>query len=171
MDERTALLIDGANMYATGKALGFQIDYQKLLEHLQRTHNVVRANYYTAVLEQMPGEVDPLIPVIDWLSFNGFKVVTKPSRGSAASVIKGNMDAEIIVDAMMMAPCIDHFIIGSGDGDFKALVHALQSMGKFVTAVSTTHTHPPMIASILRREVDRFIDIDELRPRIERTRA
>ena len=175
MDERTALLIDGANMFATTKALGFSIDYRKLLDYLERDYRIVRANYYTAVRVMPEGEQDTLVPLLDWLAYNGYKVVTKDmmeyaNPNGGRPIRKGNMDMEMAVDALCMSENINHFIIGSGDGDFTYLVDCLHRRGLAATALSTIRTDPPMIAATLRREVDEFIDIGDpkIREFIER---
>ena len=49
--EKIALFIDGANLYATAKTLGFDIDYKRLLREFQSRGYLLRAFYYTAVIE------------------------------------------------------------------------------------------------------------------------
>jgi uncharacterized LabA/DUF88 family protein len=167
---RTALLIDGANMFAAAKMLRFHIDYKLLLERLCKDYYIVRANYYTAIRPN-DGQDDPLIKLIDWLSFNGYKVVTKPAMeyfNKEGLTVKGNMDIEIAVDALLMSERIEHFILGTGDGDFKYLVDALHRKGLEVSAISTIKTDPPMIATVLRREVDTFLELADMIPYIER---
>ena len=176
MDQRTALLIDGANMFAASRMLRFHIDYKLLLEYLAKAcrFNIVRANYYTAVRVLKEGENDPLIKLIDWLSFNNFKVVTKSAmeynNADGSSTLKGNMDVRMALDAILMSERIDHFILGTGDGDFTCLVDELHRKGLEVSAISTILTQPPMIASALRREVDNFFELVDLKPFIERER-
>src|SRR4029077_5304853 len=76
--EKLALFIDGANLYGAAKGLQFDIDYKRLLELFARKGNLVRAFYYTAVAEDQ--EFSPLRPLVDWLDYNGFAVVTKPLK-------------------------------------------------------------------------------------------
>jgi uncharacterized LabA/DUF88 family protein len=159
--ERVALFIDGANLYATSKALEFEIDFKRLISFFQRTSRLVRANYYSAV----PNETEhaPVRPLIDWLEYNGFTLITKPAKeftdANGRRKYKGNMDVELAVDAMQMAKAVDHLVIFSGDGDFCALVRALQDIGKRTSVVSTMMTQPPMIADELRRQADCFIEL------------
>ena len=173
MDSRTALLIDGANMFAASRMLRFHIDYRLLLDVLAKDYDIVRANYYTAIRPNDGTQDDPLIKLVDWLSYNGYTVITKPAKeynnGRDGIVTKGNMDVEMALDAMLMSDRIDHFIIGSGDGDFKYLVDVLHRKGLQVSAISTVVTNPPMISSSLRREVDEFIELDTIRNEIERS--
>lgn len=168
--ERVALFIDGANLYATAKSLGFDIDYKRLLGVFRSKGQLVRALYYTALAEDQ--EYSSIRPLIDWLDYNGFTMVTKPTKeftdGTGRRKIKGNMDIELAVDAMRLADNLDHIVIFSGDGDFRSLVAALQQMGKRVSVISTLQTQPPMIADELRRQADQFIDIADLESSISR---
>jgi uncharacterized LabA/DUF88 family protein len=168
--ERVALFIDGANLYATAKSLGFDIDYKRLLRLFRGKGLLVRALYYTALAEDQ--EYSSIRPLVDWLDYNGFSMVTKPSKefvdGSGRRKIKGNMDIELAVDAMRLAENLDHIVIFSGDGDFRSLVAALQQMGKRVSVVSTLQTQPPMVADELRRQADQFLDLADLEKEIAR---
>ncbi|MEZ5844647.1 MAG: NYN domain-containing protein [Hyphomicrobiaceae bacterium] len=163
-NERIALFIDGANLYATAKSLGFDIDYKRLLAYFRQKGHLVRAQYYTALIEDQ--EYSSIRPLIDWLDYNGYTMVTKPTKEFTDSMgrrkIKGNMDIELTVDAMKMARAVDHIVIFTGDGDFRALVAGLQQEGRRVSIVSTLQTQPPMVADELRRQADQFIDLAEL---------
>ena len=168
--ERLALCIDGANLYGAAKGLQFDIDYKRLLELFARKGTLVRAFYYTAVAEDQ--EFSPLRPLVDWLDYNGFSVVTKPLKEFTDSQgrrrVKGNMDIELAIDVMEMSGCVDHVVIFSGDGDFRRLVEAVQRRGKRVSVVSTIRTQPPMVADELRRQADNFIELDDLKSQIAR---
>ena len=167
-NERMALFIDGANLYATAKSLGFDIDYKRLLGMFRQKGQLVRALYYTALAEDQ--EYSSIRPLIDWLDYNGFTMVTKPTKeftdATGRRKIKGNMDIELAVDAMRLADSLDHIVIFSGDGDFRSLVAALQQKGKRVSVVSTLQTQPPMVADELRRQADQFVDIADLESQI-----
>jgi uncharacterized LabA/DUF88 family protein len=168
--ERIALFIDGANLYATAKALGFDIDYKRLLALFRTKGQLVRALYYTALAEDQ--EYSSIRPLVDWLDYNGYTMVTKPTKefidATGRRKIKGNMDIELAVDAMELADHLDHIVLFSGDGDFRSLVEAVQRRGVRVTVVSTISTQPPMVADELRRQADVFLDIVELQPKIGR---
>ena len=168
--EKLALFIDGANLYGAAKGLQFDIDYKRLLELFARKGNLVRAFYYTAVAEEQ--EFSPLRPLVDWLDYNGFSVVTKPLKeftdAQGRRRVKGNMDIELAIDVMEMSAHVDHVVIFSGDGDFRRLVEAVQRRGRRVSVVSTIRTQPPMVADELRRQADEFIDLVTLMPRIGR---
>ncbi|MEM9320367.1 MAG: NYN domain-containing protein [Pseudomonadota bacterium] len=169
-DERLALFIDGSNLYAAAKALQFDIDYKLLRQEFRQRGRLVRAFYYTALLENE--EYSPIRPLVDWLQYNGFAMVTKPAKEFTDSQgrrkVKGNMDIELSVDAMEMAQHVEHIVLFSGDGDFRPLVEALQRKGTRVSVVSTIRSQPPMIADDLRRQADNFIELDELRDVIGR---
>ncbi len=169
---KIALFIDGANLYATAKTLGFDIDYKRLLKEFQSRGTLLRAFYYTAIIEDQ--EFSSIRPLIDWLDYNGYTVVTKATKefidASGRRKVKGNMDVELAVDAMELAEHIDQMVLFSGDGDFRSLVEAVQRRGVHVTVVSTISSQPPMIADELRREADVFTDTDlvELKSKIAR---
>ena len=162
--EKIAVFIDGANLYATSRSLGFDIDYRRLLKDFREKAYLIRAVYYTALAEDQ--EYSSIRPLIDWLDYNGYRVVTKPLKeftdAQGRRKVKGNMDIELAVDAMEIAEHIDHFILFSGDGDFRYLVEALQRKGKKVTVASTVKTQPPMISDELRRQADHFMELSQL---------
>ena len=168
--EKTALFIDGANLYATTKSLGFDIDYKRLLKEFQSRGNLLRAFYYTALIEDQ--EYSSIRPLLDWRDYNGYTVVTKPAKEFTDSTgrrkVKGNMDLELAVDVMELAEHLDHVVLFSGDGDFRPVVESVQRRGVRVTVVSTITTQPPMIADDLRRQADVFLDISELAQKIGR---
>jgi uncharacterized LabA/DUF88 family protein len=165
-----ALFIDGANLYATARTLGFDIDFKRLLAHFHADATLLRAFYYTAVSEDQ--EFSSLRPLLDWLTYNGFAVVTKATKefvdAAGHRKVKGNMSVELAVDAMELAGEVDRIVLFSGDGSFRPLVEALQRRGVRVTVVSTIASQPPMIADELRRQTDVFIDLAELRPMVGR---
>src|SRR3978361_2404013 len=195
---KIALFIDGANLYATAKTLGFDIDYKRLLKEFQSRGTLVRAFYYTAIIEDQ--EYSSIRPLIDWLDYNGYTVCTKATKefidASGRRKVKGNMDIELAVDAMELAEHVDQIVLFSGDGDFRSLVEAVQRRGVRVTVVqlvrllgdgdcrslveavqrrgvrvtviSTISSQPPMIADELRRQADVFTDLVELQPKLGR---
>lgn len=159
--ERVALFIDGANLYSAARALQFEMDFRKLLEEFRKHGRLIRATYYTALIEDQ--EFSPIRPLVDWLDYNGYSVVTKPAReftdAQGRRRIKGNMDIEIAVDMLEAAAHADHLVLFSGDGDFTPLIEALQRKGARVSVISTVRSNPPMAADDLRRAADTFIDL------------
>ena len=172
MTNKTLLLIDGPNLFATAKTLGFDIDYKKMLQEFRsREPFLLRANYYTAVPDD-DAMTTSIVPLIDWLDYNGYSVITKPTKtftdAEGRRKNKGNMAIEIAVDAMDLASYVDHIVLFSGDGDFRSLVEALQRRGRKVTIASSIVTQPAMCADELRRQADVFIDVADLKPKISR---
>jgi len=154
--KKLALFIDGANLHATAKALGFDIDYKRLLNEFESWGTLVRAHYYTTIIEDQ--EFSSIRPLIDWLNYNGYSVVTKPAKEFIDAMgrrkPKGGMGIELAVHAMELAEHIDHLVLFSGDGDFRILAQAVQRRGVRVTVVSTIASQPPMVADELRRQAE-----------------
>jgi len=169
-EERIALFIDGSNLHSTAKSLNFDIDYRRLYDLFASRARLLRAFYYTAMLDEQ--EYSPLRPLIDWLDYNGFCLITKPVKeftdGSGRRKIKGNMDIELAMDMMELADRLDHAVLFSGDGDFRRLVEAVQRRGVRVTVISSVRAQPPMISDELRRQADNFVELTSLRDHIER---
>jgi len=168
--ERTALFIDGSNLYASARSLGFDIDYKKLLSEFSSQVRLVRAFYYTALIEDQ--EYSPIRPLVDWLDYNGYTMVTKPTKeftdATGRRKYKGNMDIELAIDMMELAEHIDHAVLFSGDGDFRRLIEAVQKRGVRVTVVSTVKSQPPMIADELRRQADFFLELKDMEKNVGR---
>ncbi len=169
--ERLAIFIDGANLYAAARALGFDIDYRQLLKWGSTKGQLIRAFYYTALLEDQ--EYSPIRPLVDWLDYNGFTMVTKPTKEFTDSFgrrkIKGNMDIELAIDVMEMTEHVQHIMLFSGDGDFRRLVEAVQRKGVRATVVSTMKSNPPMVADELRRQADNFIELADVAHNFQRS--
>lgn len=163
-EDKLAAFIDGANLHAAAKSLNFEIDYKKLLSWISSQSRLVRAYYYTALFEEQ--EYSPLRPLVDWLDYNGYNLVTKPTKefvdDQGRRKIKGNMDIELAIDMMEIAEKVDHIILFSGDGDFKTLVEAVQRKGVRLTVISTIVSNNSMVADELRRQADHFIDLSTL---------
>jgi uncharacterized LabA/DUF88 family protein len=168
--ERIGVFIDGANLYASSRALGLEIDYRRLHDLFSKRGRLIRAFYYTALMDEQ--EYSPLRPLIDWLDYNGYAMVTKPAKeftdAAGRRKIKGNMDIELAIDVMEMAPFLDHIVLFSGDGDFRRLVEAVQRKGVRVTVISTGRSQPAMVADELRRQADVFVDLHDLEAEIGR---
>jgi uncharacterized LabA/DUF88 family protein len=171
-DERIGIFIDGANLFSTTKGLDFDIDFKRLLDEFRKRGRLIRANYYTALLEHE--EFNPLRPLVDWLAYNGFKVISKPAKeftdDQGRKRIKGDMDIELAVDMIESAAFLDHIVLFTGDGDFCRALDAVQRFGTRVTVISSLRTTPPMIAAELRRQADEFIELQDLRDLIGRER-
>ncbi len=172
-EERVCLFIDGANLYSASRHLGFEVDYRNLLAFFRGKVNVVRAYYYSAILDTE--EYSPLKPLTDWLAYNGYMLVTKPAREFTDSTgrrrVKGNMDIELATDMLEMAPRMDHAVLFSGDSDFRRVVEAVQRQGVRVSVISTLRSSPPMAGDELRRQADQFIELAAIAPEFTRRQA
>jgi uncharacterized LabA/DUF88 family protein len=170
--DRIALFIDGANLYSAAKALNFDIDYRKLLDEFKKRGILIRAYYYTALVEG--DDYSPIRPLVDWLDYNGFALITKTAKEYTDSQgrkrWRGDMDIEIACDMMEIAEHADHLVLFSGDGDFRRLIEAVQRKGARVTVVSTVRSSPPMTSDELRRQADTFVDLADLAGVIGRPR-
>jgi uncharacterized LabA/DUF88 family protein len=167
---KMALFVDGPNLYATARTLGFEVDFKRLLNEFESRGTLLRAFYYTTIVEDQ--EYSATRPLIDWLDYNGYTVVTKATKeyvdASGHRKVKGNLDVELAVDAMELAEHVDQIVLFTGDGNFRSLVEAVQRRGVRVTVVSTISSKPPMIANELRRQADEFTDLVGLRSKIGR---
>src|SRR5512141_3256162 len=136
---KIALFIDGANLYATAKTLGFDIDYKRLLKEFQSLGTLLRAFYYTAIIEDQ--EYSSIRPLIDWLDYNGYTVVTKATKefidASGRRTVKGNMDIELAHDALQLGQRVALLLLFCCGGEFRAVVQAVHRRGVRVTVVST----------------------------------
>jgi len=171
-DERLALFIDGANLYSAARALGLEVDFRKVLDEFRKKGRLLRANYYTTLLEN--DDYSPIRPLVDWLAYNGFNVIKKPAKEytdrEGRRRVRGNMNMEMAVDMLAVADRIDHAVLFSGEGDFRRLVEALKAQGVRITVISTVKSQPPMVADELRREADAFVDLQDMAELIARPR-
>jgi uncharacterized LabA/DUF88 family protein len=171
--EKTVVFIDGANLYATARGLDFDIDYKKLLALFREKSNLVRAYYYTVLIEDQ--EYSPIRPLVDWLDYNGYTLVTKPAKDFTDSTgrrrIRNSIDVDLAVDMIEIAERVDHVVLFSGDSGYRRLIEAVQRRGARVTVVSTTASNTASVADELRRQADRFLDVRELRGEIARERS
>ena len=169
--ERFAVFIDGSNFHSTFKSLGFDVDFAAMLAELKKDGRLVRAYYYTALPHE--GDFAPIRRLADWLDYNGYTVVSKQTRdfydtATGTKRVKGNMDMELALDMLKLAPHIDHAVLFSGDGDFVRLVEEMQNRGLRVTVVSSSKTKPPIMADVLRRQADDFVELNDVRDLIGR---
>lgn len=163
--ERVAYFIDGSNFTATLKEMHLRIDFTRLISSLPlRNTYSVGVHYYSAIHTDVNG-ITQIKRYLDYLSHNGYILHTKAAK-EFGGVVKGNMDVDMAVDMLTMAPNYDRAVLFSGDGDFLKVVSALQVMCKNVTIVSTIKTHPPMVDNELRKLANSFVDLEEMRIQI-----
>lgn len=168
--DKVALFIDGSNLYSTARALGFDIDYKKLLNYFTGPARLLRGFYYTALVEDQ--DFAPIRPLVDWLDYNGFTMITKVAKEYTDQYgrrkVKGNMEIELAVDMLDIAPHIDHAILFSGNGDYSGLIEAVKRKGVRCSVVSTVQTSPSLISDELRRQADEFVELVDVAPHIAR---
>jgi uncharacterized LabA/DUF88 family protein len=168
---KLALLIDGSHLIAVARNLSLSIDYKRLLTEFQSRGAVMRALYYHLATSE-DEEYSSIRPLIDWLDYNGYTVVSKVTKefidAGGHRKLKGNMNVELAVQAMVLSDQVDEIVLFAGDGNFRRVVEAVQRRGVHVTVVSTISTQPPMIADELRRQADSFLDLAEVRSAVSR---
>lgn len=171
-DDKTAIFIDGANLYKTARNLGFDIDYKRLLQKAREECRLVRSSYYTAIQEDKDQDYSPLRPLIDWLDYNGFHMVTKTAReyldATGKKRFRGTVDVELAVDLVEAAAYLDCIVLFTGNGDFRHAIEKAQAKGCRVVCVSTMKTQPPMASDDIRRQADLFVDLTDLEGGIAR---
>ena len=171
-DEKVALFIDGTNLYSAARGLELEIDFRKLIQEFRKRGRLLRANYYTTILDT--DDHNPVRPLVDWLAYNGYNTVTKAAREytdkDGRRRVRGSMDIEIATDMLELAPVLDHIVLFAGNGDFRRSVEAVKAKGVRVTVVSSVKSQPQVIADELRREADAFIDLEEMAELIARPR-
>jgi uncharacterized LabA/DUF88 family protein len=174
-DDRTAIFIDGANLYKTARNLGFDIDYKRLLQKTRQETRLIRAYYYTAMQEDRDQDYSPLRPLVDWLDYNGYQMVTKAAReytdAQGRKRYRGSIDIELAVDMLTMADKLDCIVLFTGNGDFRHAIARVQERGCRVVCVSTMSTQPPMASDDIRRQADLFVDLTDLEDVIARKNA
>ncbi len=160
--KRIGIFIDGSNLYMSTKALGFRVDFTKLLNYYKQQGDVAHAFYFTAL---PPKDVQsPLRKMIDYVDYNGWTVIQKETKSyvnpEGVEKLKGNMDVEIAVHVSETAPFITNLILFSGDGDFRVLLESVQRRhGIHCTVVSARS----LVADGLRRQANEFVDLASLR--------
>lgn len=172
-EEKVAILVDGSNLYAAARSLEFDIDYKQLLQWVAERGRLTRASYYTTIVESE--DYAPLRPLVDWLDYNGYRMVTKTIKEytdtGGRKRYRGSVDVDLAVDLVDIAGQVDHILLFSGDGDFRRAVEAAQARGARVTVVSTIEAGTPSISDELRRQADHFLDLKYLMPAIRRMDA
>lgn len=152
--EKVAVFIDAVNLDYTMKALGFSINwvkFRKLFDNHRMYLSTIK--YYTAV-DELEGGERPLQRLLDFLSDNGYELVTKKAkayvnRETGERRVKGNIDVEFTCDVLSVCQHVDRVVLVTGDGDFATLVQRVQLVGRRVTIVSSKKSN--MLSGDLRR--------------------
>jgi len=163
--ERTLVMIDGGHFFSCHQSLGFTVDWAKMVTHLRESTRLTALVYYALV------PADPTVkhaarPAIDWLAYNGGRIHTKSmsefNDGTGRMRVRGTLIPEMSVDMVLAAPNIDHLILFAGDGEFSYPVEKVQERCR-VTMVSTIESEEIRANTDLRRLVDNFVDVKDLR--------
>ncbi|MDO4244641.1 MAG: NYN domain-containing protein [Deinococcus sp.] len=163
--ERIALFIDGANVYAAAKRLGWNFDHRKILEHFAGLGTLYNAFYYTAV----PAPIDDKQKrFVDALTYMGYTVRTRPLRENTDehgdTSRRASLDIELVTDLLTTTERYDVAVLLSGDGDFERPVEVLRARGKRVIVASI----PEMTSAELRNAADEYVDLGHIRASVER---
>lgn len=163
---RLSIFVDGNNMFYAQQKNGWFFDPKRVLEYFTSEKNVelINAYWYTGLKDPQDqrGFRDALISL-------GYTVRTKILKEyyddtSGRYSQKANLDIEIVVDMFNTVEQYDRVILFSGDGDFERAIEQLRSKNTHITVVSTEG----MIARELRNVTDRYIDLNNIRDRIEK---
>lgn len=164
--KRIAIFIDGSNFNEAFKFARFRPNYQLIESFFAQEGDIVGMFYFTAL---PPKEVQsPIRAIMDHIQYHGWTIVSKETK-TYGGTVKGNMDVEIVVQAWAMWEHFTDLILFSGDGDFTSMVSELQRRGRRVTAVSIHErgSDSSMMADELRRQVNKFIDLRDIKDYIK----
>ncbi|PTA67786.1 LabA-like NYN domain-containing protein [Deinococcus arcticus] len=163
--ERIALFIDGANVYAAAKRLGWNFDHRKILDYFAAQGTLHNAFYYTAVPVPMD---DKQKRFTDALTYMGYTVRTRPLRevsdDSGEVSRRASLDIEIVTDLLLTSDRFDTAVLLTGDGDFERPVEALRARGKRVVVACIAE----MTSAELRNAADEYVDFKDIREQVER---
>jgi uncharacterized LabA/DUF88 family protein len=157
---RVAIFIDGLNLFHTALQLSLEVDYVKLLCRLTKTSQLLRAFFYTGVDTNNEKQQGFLL----WMRRNGYRVVTKDVFAVAENGKRPNLNVEIAVDMITLAPYYDTAVLVSGDGDLGYAVNAVCSLGARVEVIGLQTTTSDHLIDV----ADEFIDFDHIKQYIQK---
>lgn len=152
--EKLAVLVDGANLHCAAQNVGLEIDWGRFQLFFARQATLVTSCYFTPIPAEHQDGFQPLQRLLDWLDYNSWQVIASDTG------------VDMAVMAMELAGDVDHFVIGSGDGDFVVLAEALKRRGRRVTVLAALKGGG--VSDDLRRAADDFLDLEALRTEIAR---
>ncbi len=164
--DRISIFVDGNNMFYAQQKNGWFFDPRKVIDYFSEESGfmLINAFWYTGLKDSQDqrGFRDALISL-------GYTVRTKILKeyyddSSGRFSQKANLDIEIVVDMFNTVDQYDRVVLFSGDGDFERAIELLRSKNTHITVVSTEG----MIARELRNATDRYLDLNEIRPCIEK---
>jgi uncharacterized LabA/DUF88 family protein len=163
---RLSIFVDGNNMFYAQQKNGWFFDPRRVLEYFTKEPQLMLINafWYTGLKDSQDqrGFRDALISL-------GYTVRTKILKEyyddtSGRYSQKANLDIEIVVDMFNTVDQYNRVVLFSGDGDFERAIELLRSKNTHITVISTEG----MIARELRNVTDRYIDLNDIRDRIEK---
>ena len=163
---RLSIFVDGNNMFYAQQKNGWFFDPRRVLEYFTKEPQLMLINafWYTGLKDSQDqrGFRDALISL-------GYTVRTKILKeyyddNSGRYSQKANLDIEIVVDMFNTVDQYNRVVLFSGDGDFERAIELLRSKNTHITVISTEG----MIARELRNVTDRYIDLNDIRDRIEK---
>jgi uncharacterized LabA/DUF88 family protein len=157
---RTAIFVDGSNLFYAALQLGIEIDYTKLLHSLTANARLLRAFFYTGVDRTNEKQQGFLL----WMRRNGYRVITKDLIQLPDGSKKANLDVEIAIDMLTLADHVDTAILVSGDGDLAYAVNAIAYRGVRVAVVSLRS----MTSDSLINVADCYTDLDSIKHNIQK---
>ena len=150
--------IDGQNLYLAILELGWKLDYKRFRVYLKEKYWVQKAYMFMGFL---PANQE----LYKFLQSVGFILVFKPILEDKNNKVKGNCDAELVLQAMIDIKDYDSAIIVTGDGDFYCLVKYLESIGKFGRVLAPS---PKNCSSLLEKVAGKKIAfVSDLRQKLE----
>ena len=161
MTERVVILVDGANLFYAASALGIEVDYTKLLCRLTLNRRLVRAYFYTAVDRNN----DKQQGFLHWMRRHGYRVVAKDLLQLPDGTKKANVEVEIAIDMLALAPYCDTVVLLSGDGDLAYAVNAVAYKGVRVEVMSLFS----MTNDDLINVADRYVDLATIKQEIQKS--
>lgn len=154
MSRNVAVFVDVANVFYAAKAAGVDIDYVTLLKTVSANRDLIRAYAYTG----LDPENENQKAFHNFLARNHYKVVSKDVRKYGDGRFKANLDIELVVDLVRLAPKLDIAVVISGDGDFAPAIRAVQDMGVRVEVVSFRANTSSDLVDV----ADQFIEITSI---------
>jgi uncharacterized LabA/DUF88 family protein len=150
--------IDGYNLHLSATNLGWEIDYQRLRKYLSDKYRIVMAYYFIGYLADYEN-------LYSSLTEKGYTLIFKKVSRDNDSGVKGNVDAELVLQAMLDIMDYDQAVIVTSDGDFACLVKYLLEQGKLKRVLAPSGLS---CSTLLARAAGPYIDfLDDLRNKLE----
>jgi len=148
--------IDSQNLNLGVNSQGWRLDWRKFRQYLRNKYNVIDAFLFIGYKVGNEG-------LYVSLRSKGYRIVFKPAIVLPNGTIKGNVDAELVLHAMIEYPKYTKAIIVSGDGDFCCLAEYLEQNNKLMHLIvpNATYSHA------LKAFSGCIVRIDQLRASLE----